>query len=422
MGRDSSGVDRGKCKKPNCKCRQFLYDKDKGLKCSDCGHVPTAHIAIPEASLIEVPVNDPVTLNVATATDNGDAISSVVQCKSEQDQDSQGIARGPCIYVGCSCPQFSYMAQRGPKCTTCGHAPVKHKKKDNLLVIRKFESMNEEEIDEMQKDLAVSLFVRPQRDDKRIVETVQGAENLSSPLKSFSGISLLSDESPGKLSDHLPVEDIEDDNKELATADRDVAVSKVKRRLVLPSQPSSVKQEPSGGPAFVPRTYNTPVKKKKKQTKMASHTQSPPQFSSLATAQPFTSVPSGNFQNTSGPQSVATMHSLPVHQVTAANPVYKPSPAPQTPVVGGCIYPGCTKPIYVEPSGRAHQFCGRTHAQWYRQSQTTYNTTAAPSLSGPKCSNPNCNRVKFKDQNGQYLDYCGKSCRDSFRQQGVVIS
>ena len=143
-----------------------------------------------------------------------------------------------------------------------------------------------------------------------------------------------------------------------------------------------------------------------------------------------------------GPQSVATMHSLPVHQVTAANPVYKPSPAPQTPVVGGCIYPGCTKPVFVEP-GRTHRFCGRTHAQWYRQSQTTNNATgmgqclficqlnycwfviidvAAPSLSGPKCSNPNCNRVKFKDQNGQYLDYCGKSCRDSFRQQGMVIS
>lgn len=117
----------------------------------------------------------------------------------------------------------------------------------------------------------------------------------------------------------------------------------------------------------------------------------------------------------------------------------------QAPAVGGiCIYPGCTKPVHVEPNGRTHQFCNRTHASMYHQSQAKCEsvfklyisscyywfviTDAAAAITPLpphlKCSNPSCNRMRYKD-NGQYYDYCGKSCRDSFRstqqQQGQGV-
>lgn len=38
--------------------------------------------------------------------------------------------------------------------------------------------------------------------------------------------------------------------------------------------------------------------------------------------------------------------------------------------IGGCIYPGCTKSVYVEQDGKAHQFCSRTHAAMYHTTST----------------------------------------------------
>ena len=58
-------------------------------------------------------------------------------------------------------------------------------------------------------------------------------------------------------------------------------------------------------------------------------------------------------------------------QTTATNPVYQSSSVQQAPAAGGCIYPGCTRPVCVESDGKTHQFCGRTHARMYQQSQTT---------------------------------------------------
>ena len=57
-------------------------------------------------------------------------------------------------------------------------------------------------------------------------------------------------------------------------------------------------------------------------------------------------------------------------QTTATNPVYQSSSVQQAPAAGGCIYPGCTRPVCVEPDGKTHQFCSRTHARMYQQSQT----------------------------------------------------
>ena len=34
-----------------------------------------------------------------------------------------------------------------------------------------------------------------------------------------------------------------------------------------------------------------------------------------------------------------------------------------------CILQGCTKHKYVEPSGRVHDFCGRTHSREYAKQQ-----------------------------------------------------
>ena len=34
-----------------------------------------------------------------------------------------------------------------------------------------------------------------------------------------------------------------------------------------------------------------------------------------------------------------------------------------------CKFPNCLRPRYQEPSGRIHDFCGRTHAQQYNSSK-----------------------------------------------------
>ena len=44
-----------------------------------------------------------------------------------------------------------------------------------------------------------------------------------------------------------------------------------------------------------------------------------------------------------------------------------PSSGPPT-TPGQCKIPGCTKPCFVEKNGRAHEFCGKTHADLYKKS------------------------------------------------------
>ena len=65
---------------------------------------------------------------------------------------------------------------------------------------------------------------------------------------------------------------------------------------------------------------------------------------------------------------------MPPLQATAPNPAPLPSTVQQVSAAGCCIYPGCTRPVYVE-AGKTHQFCGRTHAMAYQQTQATSTAT-----------------------------------------------
>lgn len=47
-----------------------------------------------------------------------------------------------------------------------------------------------------------------------------------------------------------------------------------------------------------------------------------------------------------------------------------------------CKLTGCTRPRYVEPGGRVHDFCGRTHANQYATQQNPSKLTARPLVLG----------------------------------------
>ena len=54
-----------------------------------------------------------------------------------------------------------------------------------------------------------------------------------------------------------------------------------------------------------------------------------------------------------------------VTQTSMGPPTIPGAPIPPT-VPGQCKIPGCTRPCFVE-KGRAHEFCGRTHAEVYKK-------------------------------------------------------
>ena len=77
-----------------------------------------------------------------------------------------------------------------------------------------------------------------------------------------------------------------------------------------------------------------------------------------------------------------------------------------------CKFPGCSRTVFIEQSGKAHEFCGRTHAQQYSQQQMTNvnNQTGALNLSGPVCKLASCNKPAAVDSTtGKVFDFC---CRD----------
>ena len=47
-----------------------------------------------------------------------------------------------------------------------------------------------------------------------------------------------------------------------------------------------------------------------------------------------------------------------------------------------CKLTGCTRPRYVEPGGRVHDFCGRTHANQYATQQNPSKLTPRPLVPG----------------------------------------
>lgn len=80
--------------------------------------------------------------------------------------------------------------------------------------------------------------------------------------------------------------------------------------------------------------------------------------------QSFTSVPPN--ATITVPAPAYPQHSPTTPQVNPQLPVLQSMPPqlpPQQPSVQRtCKLAGCNKPVYVESSGRVHDFCGRTHA------------------------------------------------------------
>ena len=58
-----------------------------------------------------------------------------------------------------------------------------------------------------------------------------------------------------------------------------------------------------------------------------------------------------------------------VTQTSMGPPTMPGAPSSGPPTASGqCKIPGCTRPCFVE-KGRAHEFCGRTHAELYKKQQ-----------------------------------------------------
>ena len=313
MGKDCNGIDRGRCNKPNCDCIQFVYDKAKGVKCSNCGHVPAKHSAVREGFLVDVtPVSETVYLKDEEASVEAmfedhsisgiyeDVLAGDIYEEVERDGahknnvDSQGTVRGRCTADGCACNGFTHVASRGRKCDVCGHAPVKHIKitedghssSSDWVVVGK-----------------PPAFPSP---------NCNSPERLPSPLKTFSGISLTPSSPP---------------------------VPSVKRRLQSANSPSD----------------KVAAKQSSSQPTTSHHSQVPKKV------------------RRKGPQPV----SAPFDQQTTSLPVQVQShsalatPPPSLPMSPSgqqiCIFPGCSRPVYVESDGsRTHEFCSRTHASEYK--------------------------------------------------------
>lgn len=238
MGRDSKGIDRGKCSKPGCGCDQFLYKEEKGPRCSNCGHVPVNHAEIREAVLIK-PLDDSLGFAFGEESDEGtdeesdedDSISN-----RGSNRDIRGNLRGECTAPGCNCRQFSCIKAQGPKCSVCGHAPVKHTQKQTSKPTSKLipRGFVEEEDDEYEKD---SALFKPRN------------KNPPSPLKKFSGISI--------SSSSLSITDMEEDPMDS---------TKTKKRLPINYENDSSKQMPhvDGYSLGLPTPFQSGVPKKKK--------------------------------------------------------------------------------------------------------------------------------------------------------------
>ena len=176
MGKDSKGINRGKCSKPGCDCIDFVFNKDKGIKCSNCGHVPIAHAEIrfeqiikPYDGLLESASEDEIEPLIAideveVKETYEDAINDLSEDSGHQptgsNKDIRGTLRGECTANGCMCKQFLYIAQQGPKCSVCGHGPARHKDKGANVPARLVSKGREE--NEEKDSVPNKLFIESQ--------------------------------------------------------------------------------------------------------------------------------------------------------------------------------------------------------------------------------------------------------------------
>ena len=132
MGKDAKGINRGKCSKPECNCVEYLFEKENGHKCVNCGHVPIKHTEIERK-----PSDDPSWFSFVKFHDSDggtdeeliiedDSIPSSIPLMVESNRDIRGCLRGACTNPGCNCKKFSFVEEKGLKCSVCGHVPAHH--------------------------------------------------------------------------------------------------------------------------------------------------------------------------------------------------------------------------------------------------------------------------------------------------------
>ena len=95
---------------------------------------------------------------------------------------------------------------------------------------------------------------------------------------------------------------------------------------------------------------------------------------------------------------------------SAHAPPPEPRPVSAGPASGRmCGLPGCTRPCFIEPDGRVHDFCGRTHA-----------LAAAPQgpASARQCGLPGCTRPCFVEPDGRVHDFC---CRAHSKAVAIPV-
>ncbi|KIM29445.1 hypothetical protein M408DRAFT_328714 [Serendipita vermifera MAFF 305830] len=96
------------------------------------------------------------------------------------------------------------------------------------------------------------------------------------------------------------------------------------------------------------------------------------------------------------------------------------APASVPPSAGICLLPTCSKPVYQDPRTGPSKFCSRTHmnqaagmnlsapqaTSWFSPSQP------APATPNGICHLPGCNELVWVDPSGKPSQYCGRKHRD----------
>jgi len=250
-----------------------LYKKEKGLKCSNCGHVPILHTEISEGVLVKPSDNFYARSFIVSEEetdrdedeDDDELLNAANHPPAGSNIDSQGTLRGRCKVGGCNCRRFSYVVAQGVKCSVCGHAPVRH------------------EGDELEKDSPAVLFTSAQN------------KTSFSPLKGFSSISLSSD--PITSSD-LTIVDMEQDSLDSSPS---VVEKKANKRLPTNVhtnnyEADSTKHASADSPSSHPHLTHTGILKKKKMQNSQSMVDNSmvPVYTQTESYQPSTTLPTYN--------------------------------------------------------------------------------------------------------------------------------
>ena len=373
MGKDAKGISRGRCSKQGCDCVEYLYEKENGHKCANCGHVPIKHTH-------EEFHDSDETLD---GTDEELSIYSMIKDDSiplmvENNRDIRGCLRGACTNPGCNCRKFSYIEEKGPKCSECGHVPAQHTR----------------------------LILKPAATPHEFVEENHGdAALFSISHKKIPSNTLLSD---------LRITDVEEDQTPpMISVSKSKPIPKKRQAHSCKSVSSIDGRHPMSLPV---RTDPVLHKLSSKKHVYLGHNYVHDNVYSIAKRD-------GHFSQ----QSFTSLQpTAPTVAVATPQPFIQQPSVQQT-----CKLAGCNNPVCVEPSGRVHEFCCRGHASDYSSIgelvvngasvHICHNVGVPPHL---KCFNPLCERMKYKE-NEKYFNFCGLSCRDSYRksqQQGLLYT